>query len=68
MIWRVWKYALGSFEDNKTAKYDNAVCIIRSIILFTYLATNTFIVAGVIRHWEKDSPESGTRVVEVYEV
>ena len=68
MIWRVWKYALGSFEDNKTAKYDNAVCIIRSIILLTYLATNTFIVAGVIRHWEKDSPESGTRVVEVYEV
>ena len=67
-FWRVWKYALGSFEDNKTAKYDNAVCIIRSIILLTYLATNTFIVAGVIRHWEKDSPESGTRVVEVYEV
>ena len=67
-FWRVWKYALGSFEDNKTAKYDNAVCIIRSIILLTYLATNTFIVAGVIRHWDKDSQESGTRVVEVYEV
>ena len=66
--WRIWKYALGSFEDNKTAKYDNAVCIIRSIILLTYLATNTFIVAGVIRHWDKDSQESGTRVVEVYEV
>ena len=68
MIWRVWKYALGSFEDNKTAKYDNAVCVIRSIILFTYLATNTFIVAGVIRHWDKDSQESGTRIVEVYDV
>ena len=66
--WRIWKYALGSFEDNKTAKYDNAVCTIRSIILLAYLVTNTFIVAGVIRHWEKDSPESGTRVVEVYEV
>ena len=68
MIWRVWKYALGSFSDNTTAKYDNTVCIIRSIILFAYLITNTFIVAGVIRHWEKDSPESGTRVVELYDV
>ncbi len=68
MIWRVWKYALGSFSDNTTAKYDNTVCIIRSIILFTYLATNTFIVAGVIRHWDKDSQESGTRIVEVYDV
>ena len=51
MIWEVWKYALGSFEDNKTAKYDNAVCIIRIFILLTYLATNIFITAGVIRHW-----------------
>ena len=68
MIWRVWKYALGSFEDNKTAKYDDAVCVIRSIILFAYLITNTFIVAGMIRHWDKDSQESGTSIVEVYEV
>jgi len=68
MIWRVWKYALGSFEDNKTAKYDDAVCVIRTIILLTYLVTNCFITAGVIRHWEKDSPDSGTRIVEVYDV
>tara|TARA_B100000945_G_C19888276_1_gene370477 strand:+ start:218 stop:424 length:207 start_codon:yes stop_codon:yes gene_type:complete len=68
MIWRVWKYALGSFEDSKTAKYDNTVCIIRSIILLAYLVTNTFIVAGVIRHWDKDSQESGTSIVEVYDV
>ena len=50
-IWRTWKYALGSFSDNTTSKYDNAVCIIRSIILLTYLVTNCFITAGVIRHW-----------------
>ena len=50
-FWRVWKYALGSFEDNKTAEYDNAVCIVRSIIFVSYLVTNCFITAGVIRHW-----------------
>ena len=50
-VWEVWKYALGSFEDNKTAKYDNAVCVIRSIIFVSYLVTNCFITAGVIRHW-----------------
>ena len=49
--WRIWKYALGSFEDNKTAKYDNAVCLLRSFILISYLITNIFIVAGVMRHW-----------------
>ena len=48
-FWRVWKYALGSFEDTKTSRYDNAVCITRSLILLTYLVTNCFITAGVIR-------------------
>ena len=55
-LWRVWKYALGSFEDTKTAKYDNAVCIIRSFIFISYLATNCFIISGVIRHWNPPQP------------
>ena len=56
-LWRTWKYALGSFSDEKTKRYDNPVVIVRSIIFVTYLVTNCFIVAGVIRHWG-DSPES----------
>ena len=56
-LWRVWKYALGSFSDEKTKEYDNYVLIIRSIIFFSYLITNCFIVAGVIRHW--DTGQSG---------
>ena len=48
---RTWKYALGSFNDQKTRKYDNAVATIRTFILLTYLITNGFIIAGVIRHW-----------------
>jgi len=53
-IGRVWKYSLGSFSDDKTNKYDNTVCIIRTFILASYLITNTVIIAGVIRHWNSN--------------
>ena len=50
-LWRVWKYALGSFSDEKTKEYDNPILVIRSIIFISYLVTNCFIISGVIRHW-----------------
>ena len=50
-LWRVWKYALGSFADERTKRYDNNIVIVRSFIFFSYLITNCFIVAGVMRHW-----------------
>ena len=50
-FWEIWKYALGSFSDEKTKEYDNTVLIIRSFIFLTYLITNCFIISGVIRHW-----------------
>ena len=50
-MWRVWKYALGSFSDDKTEKYDNYVVVVRTIIFVSYLVTNCFIISGVIRHW-----------------
>jgi len=50
-LWRIWKYALGSFSDEKTQRYDNLIVIVRSGIFLTYLVTNCFIVSGVIRHW-----------------
>ena len=49
--WNIWKYALGSFSDEKTKEYDNYVVIVRSIIFVSYLVTNFFIISGVIRHW-----------------
>ena len=55
-IFNVWKYALGSFSDEKTKPYDNHIVIIRSIIFFSYLITNCFITAGVIRHWGDNKP------------
>ena len=50
-LWRIWKYALGSFSDEETKQYDNIVLIVRSFIFLTYLTTNCFIISGVIRHW-----------------
>ena len=49
--WRIWKYALGSFSDEKTEPYDNYIVLVRSIIFVSYLITNCFIAAGGIRHW-----------------
>ena len=48
---RVWKYALGSFSDDRTKEYDNYVVVVRSVIFVSYLITNCFIISGVIRHW-----------------
>ena len=50
-LWRIWKYSLGSFSDDKTEPYDNYVAIIRTSIFVSYMVTNTFIIFGVIRHW-----------------
>jgi len=50
-IWEIWKYSLGSFSDDKTAPYDNYVAIIRTSIFVSYMVTNSFIISGVIRHW-----------------
>ena len=51
---KIWKFALGSFSDDKTKEYDNYVLLIRTIILLTYFITNCFIISGVIRHWNNN--------------
>ena len=54
-LWKIWKYAIGSFSDDKTEPYDNYVAGIRTIIFVSYMVTNAFIVSGVIRHWNDNS-------------
>jgi len=54
-VWRLWAKALGQ-KASKSNKESDHVALIRSTILFTYLITNAFIVAGVIRHWNDGSP------------
>lgn len=48
--WRWWAKALGE-KASKCDKESDTVAIIRTVIFTTYLITNCFIVAGVIRHW-----------------
>lgn len=50
-MWRLWAKALGE-KASKCSKESDRVALIRSVIFMTYLATNLFIVAGVIRHWD----------------
>lgn len=49
-FWRIWAKALGE-KAGATKKEADQVALIRSIIVLSYLTTNAFIVAGVIRHW-----------------
>ena len=51
----IWMYTLGSFNDNKTKRYDGIICVLRTGILLSYLITNTVICAGVIRHWNNNT-------------
>lgn len=54
IIWRWWAKALGQ-KASDCDKESDKVAIIRTIIFASYLITNLFIIAGVIRHWN-DQP------------
>jgi hypothetical protein len=49
-IWRWWAKALGE-KACKDDRQSDIIAIVRTVIFTTYLITNAFIVAGVIRHW-----------------
>ena len=46
----MWAKALGEKAGN-TDREANRVALIRTLIILSYIITNIFIVAGVIRHW-----------------
>jgi hypothetical protein len=49
-VWRWWAKALGE-KASKCDKESDKIALIRTFIFVTYLITNGFIVAGVVRHW-----------------
>ena len=53
-VWRLWAKALGE-KAGKDDKESDHVAGVRTFLFATYLITNCFIVAGVIRHWN-DQP------------
>ena len=54
-LWRWWSKALGE-KASKCDKESDKIAVIRTVIFLTYLITNAFIVAGVIRHWNDNQP------------
>lgn len=49
-FWRLWAKALGE-KTGSTDQEADRIALIRTCIVLTYIITNCFIVAGVIRHW-----------------
>jgi hypothetical protein len=49
-MWKLWAKALGEKASNDKKEADT-IAIIRTIIVASYIITNCFIIAGVIRHW-----------------
>ena len=58
-MWRLWAKALGS-KEGKHEKEADIVALVRTIILFSYMLTNAFIIAGVVRHWDASSKDQST--------
>ena len=52
-VWRLWCKASDSDSES------DIVAIIRTLILFSYLITNCFIIAGVIRHYDNKQIQCG---------
>lgn len=53
-MWRLWAKALGE-KATKNDKESDYVAGIRTFLFVTYLLTNCFIVAGVIKHWNDET-------------
>ena len=49
-MWRIWAKALGEKHGRNDREAD-LIAGIRTLIFISYLATNLFIISGVIRHW-----------------
>jgi hypothetical protein len=51
-FWALWAKSIGDKASHDESEAD-LVAIIRTVVLFIYIITNFFIVAGVIRHWRE---------------
>jgi hypothetical protein len=52
--WYVWSKSLGE-KASSCNKTSDKVAVVRTIIFATYLITNCFIVAGVIKQWNRNT-------------
>ena len=61
-FWRLWCKALGEKAGKNDREADN-IAYLRTFIFGTYLITNLFIIAGVVRHWN-DVPSNISKTKE----
>ena len=61
-MWKIWCKALGQKEGKNNREAD-AVAVIRTLILLGYMITNSFIMAGVVRHWNNKPTVSNYTVI-----
>ena len=52
-LWRIWSKSLGPKAGRNNLEAD-IIAWVRTIVLVSYMVTNAFIVAGVVRHWNKN--------------
>jgi hypothetical protein len=50
-LWTIWKYAIGSFSDDKTADYDNYVAVIRTLVVVINVVCACMIMANIVHNW-----------------
>jgi hypothetical protein len=65
-LWRLWAKAIGE-KASKNDKESDHVAHIRTVIFLTYLLTNLFIIAGVIRHWNDNQNEIPGCILQIEE-
>jgi len=58
-MWRIFAKALGA-KEGKHEKEADMVALVRTVILFSYMLTNAFIIAGVVKHWHDGSTDQNT--------
>ena len=65
-VWRLWAKAIGE-KASKDDRESDHIAYIRTVIFLTYLITNVFIVAGVIRHWNDNQNEIPGCILQIEE-
>lgn len=59
-VWSLWAKALGEKASHKKHEADT-VAVIRTLIFLSYLTTNGFIIAGVVKHWNDNDLQRVTQ-------
>lgn len=62
-MWRLWAKALGQ-KDGRDEREADKIAVLRTFVLLTYLITNCFIVSGVIRHWNENTINTPSSILE----